>query len=371
MTGGVAVAARAVPRLPPEPARRRFGFAAGLFDTWPNAVVTLLLAWLVVRAAVALWDWAVARGVWQAETAEQCARAGGMCWAFLADRWRLILFGPYPYAEQWRPALAMGLFALLVGLSLAPGMWAARRTRLALAAAWPAAILGSAGLLWGGMRGLAPVPSRLWGGLPLTMILASVGVAGAFVLAILLALGRRSEMPVIRAIAAGFVEFFRGVPLVALLFLASVLFPYFVPPGWSMDVLARAQIAFALFFAAYMAEAIRGGLQAIPRGQYAAAESLGLTYWQMQRRIILPQALRTVIPSLVNIFIAAFKDTSLVVVISMIDLLGAANASTAEAKWWGLYIEPYLFVALIYLAICAVMSAYSRGLERRLGVGER
>jgi general L-amino acid transport system permease protein len=138
-----------------------------------------------------------------------------------------------------------------------------------------------------------------------------------------------------------------------------------------MDVLLRAQIAFALFFAAYMAEAIRGGLQAIPRGQYAACESLGLTYWQAQRRIILPQALRTVIPSLVNIFIAAFKDTSLVVIISMIDLLGAANASTAEAKWWGLYIEPYLFVALIYLAMCSAMSAYSRGLERRLGIGER
>lgn len=215
--------------------------------------------------AVALWDRAVARGVWQAETAEQCARAGGMCWAFLADRWRPILFGPYPDAEQWRPALAKGLFALL--------------------------------------------------------------------------------------------------------FLASVLFPYLVLPGWSMDVLARAQIAFALFFAADMAEAIRGGLQAIPRGQHAAAESLGLTYWQMQRRIILPQALRTVIPSLVNILIAAFKDTSLVVVISMIDLLGAADASTAEAKWWGPSIEPYLFVVLIYLAICAVMSACSRGLERRLGVG--
>lgn len=371
MTGRVTVAAGAVPRPPPERVRRRFGFVAGLFDTWLNAGVTLVLAWLIVRIALALWDWAIVRGVWQAETAEECARAGGMCWAFLADRWRLILFGPYPYAEQWRPALAMALFALLLGVSLSPRMWAAHRSRRVLAAAWPTAIVAIAGLLWGGVLGLVPVPSRLWGGLPLTMILASVGVAGAFVLAVLLALGRRSDMPVIRAVSAGFVEFFRGVPLIALLFLASVLFPYFVPPGWTMDVLLRAQIAFALFFAAYMAEAIRGGLQAIPRGQYAAAESLGLTYWQMQRCIILPQALRTVIPSLVNIFIAAFKDTSLVVVISMIDLLGAANASTAEAKWWGLYIEPYLFVAVIYLTICAIMSAYSRGLERRLGVGER
>jgi general L-amino acid transport system permease protein len=370
MTTGLAAAA-SLPRPPPVLARRRFGFAAGLFDTWPNAVVTLLLGWLLIRIGIAMWDWAIVRGVWEAETAEQCARTGGMCWAFLADRWRLILFGPYPFAQQWRPALAMVLFALLLGASLAPALWAERRSRLALGIAWPVTIAAIAALLWGGVLGLPAVPSRLWGGLPLTMILASVGVSGAFVLAILLALGRRSDMPVIRAISAGFIEFFRGVPLVALLFLASVLFPYFVPPDWTMDVLLRAQIAFALFFAAYMAEAIRGGLQAIPRGQYAACESLGLTYWQAQRRIILPQALRTVIPSLVNIFIAAFKDTSLVVIISMIDLLGAANASTAEAKWWGLYIEPYLFVALIYLAICAVMSAYSRGLERRLGIGER
>ncbi|WP_439578850.1 amino acid ABC transporter permease [Elioraea sp.] len=363
--------ALSVARPPPAVARRRFGVLAGLFDTWPNAAVTLLLVWLLVRIGIAMWDWAFARGVWQAETAEQCARTGGLCWAFLADRWRLILFGPYPYAQQWRPALAMVLFALLLGASLAPAMWAARRTRLLLALAWPCVILTIAALLWGGLLGLVPVPSRLWGGLPLTMILASVGVSGAFVLAILLALGRRSDMPVLRAVCTAFIEFFRGVPLVALLFLASVLFPYFVPPDWTMDVLLRAQIAFALFFAAYMAEAIRGGLQAIPNGQYAACESLGLSYWQAQRRIILPQALRIVIPSLVNIFIAAFKDTSLVVVISMMDLLGAANASTAEAKWWGLYIEPYLFVALIYLAICAVISTYSRGLERRLGVSER
>jgi general L-amino acid transport system permease protein len=294
-----------------------------------------------------------------------------MCWAFLADRWRLILFGPYPYAQQWRPALAMAIFIALVGISLVPAIWAKRGTCRALAFAWPAAILLNALLLWGGVPGLALVPARLWGGLPLTMILAAVGVSGAFTLAIFLALGRGCDMPVIRAICTGFIEFFRGVPLVALLFLASVLFPYFVPAGWTMDVLARAQLAFALFFAAYMAEAIRGGLQAVPRGQYAAAESIGLTYWQAQRRIILPQALRLVIPSLVNIVIAAFKDTSLVVVISMIDLLGAANASTAEAKWWGLYIEPYLFVALIYFAFCATMSAYSRGLERRLSGGYR
>lgn len=346
-------------------------WTGGLFDSIPNAIVSLALLWLLLRAGIGFWDWAVTRATLEAETAEQCARAGGACWAFLKDRWRLILFGPYPYAEQWRPALALVLFVGLVAATAAPATWRARARVRLLAFAWIAALVLIAALMRGGVAGLAPVPARLWGGLPLTMMLASLGVTLAFGLAVLLALGRVSDMPVIRALATLYIEFFRGVPLIALLFLASVMFPYLVPEGWQMDTLLRAQIAFALFFAAYMAEAIRGGLQAIPRGQYLAADSLGMSYWESRRKIILPQALRTVIPSLVNIFIAAFKDTSLVVVISMLDLLGAANASTAQAQWWGLYIEPYLFIAMIYLAFCATMSAYSRGLERRLGVGVR
>jgi general L-amino acid transport system permease protein len=346
-------------------------WTGGLFDSIPNAIVSLALFWLLMRAGLGFWDWAVTRGNFDATSAEQCARTGGACWAFLGDRWRLILFGPFPYAEQWRPALALVLYVLLIAATAAPSTWRARGRVRGLIGCWLFGVPLMATLMWGGVAGLAPVPSRLWGGLPLTVMLASVGVALAFVLAVLLALGRVSEMPVIRALATLYIEFFRGVPLIALLFLASVMFPYLVPDGWQMDTLLRAQIAFALFFAAYMAEAIRGGLQAIPRGQYLAADSLGMGYWQARRKIILPQALRTVIPSLVNIFIAAFKDTSLVVVISMLDLLGAANASTAQAQWWGLYIEPYLFIAVIYLAFCSAMSAYSRGLERRLGLGLR
>jgi general L-amino acid transport system permease protein len=352
-----------------QPWWRRYG--GGLVDSPANAAVSLLLLALLVHLGLGVWDWAVVRGTWQAETAEQCARTGGTCWAFLRDRWRLILFGPYPYAEQWRPAAALVLCLALIIAAVQPRLWESAGGRRWLAAAGLLGVPLMAVLMAGGAFGLAPVPVRLWGGLPLTVMLASVGVSLAFVLAVGLALGRVSAMPVIRWMATGYIEFFRGVPLVALLFLAAILFPYFVPPGWTMDTLLRAQLAFALFFAAYMAEAIRGGLQSIPPGQYDAAQALGLSWWQSRRRIILPQALRRVIPSLVNIFIAAFKDTSLVVIISMLDLLGAANAATAEAKWWGLYIEPYLFIALIYLGFCTAMSAYSRGLERRLGVGER
>lgn len=357
----------AVPSLPARLSR----WTGGLFDSLPNAIVSLALLWLLLRAGIGLWDWGVTRASFDAPDAEACARAGGACWAFLGDRWRLILFGPYPYAQQWRPALALVLFVALVAATAAPAAWRGGGRRRALAAGWALGVPAMAALMWGGIGPLPPVPSRLWGGLPLTVMLASVGVALAFVLAVLLALGRTSDMPLIRLLCTLYIEFFRGVPLIALLFLAAILFPYLVPAEWTMDTLLRAQLAFAMFFSAYMAEAIRGGLQAIPRGQYLAADSLGMGYWQAQRRIILPQALRTVIPSLVNIFIAAFKDTSLVVVISMLDLLGAANASTAQAQWWGLYIEPYLFIAVIYLAFCSAMSAYSRGLERRLGVGVR
>ena len=346
-------------------------WTGGLFDTIPNAIVSLALLWLAAQAGSAFWDWAVTRANLDATTAEACARTGGACWAFIADRWRLILFGTYPFTQQWRPALALALFIALIVVSATPASWRSRPRRRLLGLAWLLTMPLLGALMWGGVAGLPPVPSRLWGGLPLTVMLASVGVGVAFVLALLLALGRVSDMPVIRVLCLFYIEFFRGVPLIALLFLAAILFPYLVPPDWTMDTLLRAQLAFALFFAAYMAEAIRGGLQAIPQGQYLAADSLGMGYWQARRKIILPQALRTVIPSLVNIFIAAFKDTSLVVVISMLDLLGAANASTAEAKWWGLYIEPYLFIAAIYLVFCAAMSAYSRGLERRLGVGVR
>jgi general L-amino acid transport system permease protein len=203
------------------------------------------------------------------------------------------------------------------------------------------------------------------------LILASVGMALAFPLAVLLALGRRSELPAVRAICVAYIELIRGVPLITVLFMASVMLPLFLPTGLTIDKLLRAQVAFILFSAAYLAEVVRGGLQAIPKGQFEAADALGLSYWQRTRLIVLPQALAMVIPPLVNTFIGAFKDTSLVIVIGLFDLLGAANAALTDANWRGFFAETYVFVAAIYFTFCFLMSRYSRMLEREFNRGRQ
>ena len=339
----------------------------GFFSTPTSALITLVIAYWLSGALPRMYAWLVTYSVLGPSTFAACVQSGGACWAFLYDKYRLILFGTYPYDDQWRAALAVGLFVAAVVVTCIPALWSARSVRRTLIFAWAIVFAAIVWLMWGGFAGLARVEVRTWAGLPLTMMLAAVGVVVAFGLSIFLALGRQSDMPVIRWFSIAYIELMRGVPLISLLFMASVMFPLLVPPDVNVDKLLRAQIAFIMFFAAYMAEAIRGGLQAIPSGQYAAAEAIGLTYWQSRRRIILPQALRLVIPSLVNIFIAAFKDTSLVIVISMFDLLGTANAAKADPKWWGIYIESYLFIAAIYLVFCAAMSRYSQYLEARLG----
>lgn len=336
------------------------------FSSPANTVITIVLAWCLCRVVGVLWQWLVVDATFGPASLQECVRNGGMCWSFLQDRYRIILFGAFPYDEQWRAASALALFFGTASLSCFSAMWSSEARRRLLAATWAATLLAIAILLRGGWLGLPLVETRLWAGLLLTVILASVGVFFAFGLAILLALARRSSMPLIRWVATAYIEVMRGVPLISLLLMVHILFPLFVPPDWNVDKLLRAQLAFILFLAAYMAEAIRGGLQAIPPGQFAAADAIGLTYWQAHRRIILPQALRLVVPSLVNIFIAAFKDTSLVIVIGMSDLLGTANAAKADPKWWGIYIEAYLFIAAIYLVVCAGMSHVSQRLEKRL-----
>jgi general L-amino acid transport system permease protein len=337
-----------------------------LFNTPLNAAITVLLVWGLWHVATGLWRWLFVNATTGPATIQDCVRNGGMCWSFLEDRYRIILFGAFPYDEQWRAATAIVLFFALVVLSCIPGLWTTPSRQRGMIAVWVTSLLTIAILLRGGLAGLPLVEPRLWAGLLLTTILASVGVVFAFAFAVLLALGRRSSMPVIRWASTAYIEVMRGVPLISLLLMVHILFPLLVPPDFNVDKLLRAQIAFILFFAAYMAETIRGGLQAVPPGQFAAADAIGLTYWQAHRRIILPQALRLVIPSLVNIFIAAFKDTSLVIVIGMSDLLGTANAAKADPKWWGIYIEAYLFIAAIYLVVCATMSHFSQNLERRL-----
>ncbi len=289
----------------------------------------------------------------------------GACWAVIGDKYRFILFGRYPFAEQWRPAAVVALF---IGLYAASAWRRAWRRELALV--WVGTLAAIGVLMWGGVLGLAFVPQDEWGGLPLTLILATFGLAFAFPLAVLVALGRRStQLPAVRVLCVLYVELIRGVPLITLLFMASVMFPLFLPEGMDVDKLLRAQIAIILFAAAYLAEVVRGGLQALPKGQYEAADALGLSYWRKMRLVVLPQALRLVIPPLVNTFIGFFKDTSLVLIIGLFDLLSAGKIALSEPAWAAYSTEVYLVLAAIYFAFCATMARYSRGLEREFSRG--
>jgi general L-amino acid transport system permease protein len=283
------------------------------------------------------------------------------------EKWRLIVFGRYPFEAQWRPEVAtLILLALVVASCLRP-FW-----KPWLALLWLAGVPVFFLLMGGGWLGLARVPTDQWGGLPLTVMIATFSIAFAFPLSILVALGRRSRMPAIRTLCVLYVELIRGVPLVSLLFMASFLFPLFMPVGKSPDVLLRVMVAMTLFAAAYLAETVRGGLQAIPVGQVEAARSLGLTWWQAQRKVVLPQALALVVPGIVNSFIAMFKDTSLVTIVSLYELTGALNiALNSDANWRPFKIEGYLFIALVYFAFCFAMSRYSQRLEADLRRGAR
>ena len=310
---------------------------------------------MTVPAAIV---WLFINANFDAGSAAECRRTTGACWSFIAHKHRLILFGIYPYDEQWRPMLAS---VILVALVVCTGMRRFWNGRLILA--WAVALAVAGVLMWGGVLGLTHVENRLWGGLPLTLMLATFGVAGAFPLGVLLALGRRSELPVVKAFSVVYIELIRGVPLISLLFMSSVMLPLFLPEGMTIDKLLRAQIAIIIFAAAYIAETVRGGLQAVPKGQYDGAASLGLGYWHTMRSVVLPQALRVVVGPLVGIFISLFKDTSLVMIIGIFDLTQAAKVAIADPQWQGFSIEAYLFIGCIYFVFCYAMSRYSRTLE--------
>ena len=313
---------------------------------------------LLARALPSLLDWGVVHAVWWAADPDVCKEASGACWAMIHEKHRLILFGRYPYEEHWRPLLGLVLLVGMIGVSCNHNAWGLR-----LAEAWAVALAAWLVLMWGGVAGLTFVPNNLWGGLPLTLILTVIGLAVAFPLSIFLALGRRSRMPVIRILCRVYIELIRGVPLISLLFMASFMLPLFLPAGVGIDEVLRAQAAIILFSAAYLAEAVRGGLQAIPRGQYEAAHALGLSYWQARRKIILPQAITVAIPAIVNIFIGLFKDTSLVAIVSLTDLLLAMRQAIADPQWRRFFIEGYVFIAVIYFIVCFFMSKYSQYLE--------
>jgi general L-amino acid transport system permease protein len=332
-----------------------------LFSGWGSALATLLIVYLAWKLVPPFLNWAVLDAVWQAKDPRACreVQGSGACWAFIADKHRFMLFGTYPFEQHWRPALATAVLVFLWVFSSLKRFW-----NWWLSAIWVAGLALIAWLMWGGILGLSYVENERWGGLILTLILATFGIALAFPLSILLALGRRSSLPALRAMCVAYIELIRGVPLISVLFMASVLLPLFLPSGVTVDKLLRAQIALILFAAAYLAEVVRGGLQSIPHHQYEAAEALGLSYWTRALHVILPQALRHSIPPLVNTFIGLFKDTSLVLIIGLFDLLTTVKVSLQEPAWSGFGVEAYLFVSAVYFAFCYGMSRYSQELER-------
>jgi general L-amino acid transport system permease protein len=319
---------------------------------------SLMLVIGLVAAALPFLQWALVDAVWRPDAAA-CRAAHGACWGFIVEKHRFILFGAYPFDEQWRPAVATLVLLALWGASALRIFW-----RPGLILVWMGGLCAIGALMWGGVLGLPYVENERWGGLILTLLLTTFGLAAAFPLAIVLALARRSELPAIRALSVAYIELIRGVPLISLLFMASVMLPLFLPQGVSIDKLLRAQIALVLFAAAYLAEVVRGGLQAIPRGQYEASLALGLGYWAQMRFIVLPQALRIAVPALVNTFIGFFKDTSLVLVIGLFDLLSTIKLGLTEPAWSGFGVEAYLFAALVYFAFCFTFSRYSKRFEQ-------
>lgn len=351
---------------PPTQTFRLLGWAKeNLFGSMPNTVLTLLALWLLWETIPPLLSWGVINAHWGG-TGSACRESAGACWSLVSERHRLMLFGIYPYDQHWRPLLATCLLVLLLASSCVRPLWGRN-----LILGWLAGFVVIAGLMWGGVFGMPYIETDQWGGLPLTLALAVLGIALAFPFSIVLALGRRSNLPAIRALSVGYIELVRGVPLVSVLFMASVMFPLFLPEGVSIDKLLRALVGIILFTAAYLAEAVRGGLQAIPRGQEEAADALGLPYWRKMRLIILPQALRLVIPPIVNQFISCFKDTSLVTIVGLYDLLAATKAALADPEWRPYFVEGYIAAAAVYWCFCFFMSRYSQWLERQLATGHR
>ena len=341
-----------------------------LFSTPGNTLTTLLTLGLLAWLGSHFFAWAVLDAVWGRAPVAACNAAGGhgACWAVVANKWRQMLFGIYPQEQQWRPALAVLLFCGILVVSAMRAFWTMRR----IAAVWGVGSLLCFWLMAGGL-GLTPVPTSLWGGLPITLMLAVFGTLLAFPLGVLLALGRRSELPIVRAVSIAYIELIRGVPLITVLFMASIMFALFLPEGVTFDKLLRAMIGISLFGAAYMAEVVRGGLQAIPKGQYEGAMSLGIGYWKMMVFIVLPQALRIVIPGIVNNFISLFKDTTLVAIVGIFDLIRTIEASRVDPVWAAPTISytGYAFAGLFYFLCCWGMSRYSLAMERRLAAGQR
>ena len=349
----------------PSFAERSLAFMKACFAGPLNTALTLLCIGVLYLAVPPFWTWAVTNATLFG-TAQDCRAAGGACWAFVREKFWFSIFGLYPYEERWRPGTMIVILVAMVIASTIRRFWG-RGLLVAWAVAAPAMWI----LMQGGVLGLSFVQTRQWGGLTITGIIAVYGLALGYPLAILLALGRRSELPLVRWFSTAVIECVRGVPLISLLFMAAIILPLFMPQGVTIDRLARVLVAYTLFTAAYMAEVVRGGLQAMPRGQYEAADAIGLSYWKKMRLVILPQALTITIPAQVNTFIGLFKDTTLVVVIGVFDFFTTLRAALGDPNWLGFPTEAYLFAAGVYFLLCFAMSRYSMSLERTFTPGSR
>ncbi|WP_196159977.1 amino acid ABC transporter permease [Reinekea sp. G2M2-21] len=359
------------PNLPPP--KNSVGVVAwlrdSLFSNWFNTLLTILAIYIVIKTIPGLLDWAFFSADWVGTSRDDCSREGA-CWVFINVWFDQLMYGRFPEDQVWR-IQASYIIAIAAAIPLfIPAVSRKIKTALALFLLVLFPIICFY-LYYGGSFGLEVVETTLWGGLFLTLVIAVTGIVMSLPLGILLALGRRSNMPVVKSVCIVFIEFWRGIPLITVLFMASVMFPLFVPEELSPDKLIRALIGVTLFSSAYMAEVVRGGLQAIPKGQYEAAAALGLNYWKSMLLIILPQALKMVIPGIVNTFIGLFKDTTLVLIIGLFDLLGMAQLAATNPNWLGFSIEGYVFAALGFFVFCFTMSRYSQSLERRLNTGHR
>ena len=346
-----------------------------LFNSWLNVFLTLLslyLLWLIVPP---LLRFLILDAVWDGASRDDCladkiGRPVGACWPFIAAKFRQLIYGFYPWDQQWRVNITFALGAALLVPLMVPRIPYKAVNAILFFGVYPVIAFF---LLRGGAFNLEYIETRSWGGLLVTLVVAVTGIVVSLPLGILLALGRRSQLPIVRSLSIIFIEFWRGVPLITVLFFAMYMLPFFLPRTWTVDGLLRALVGVALFAAAYMAEVVRGGLQAIPRGQYEAAMALGLGYWRMMTFVILPQALRHVIPGIVNNFIGLFKDTTLVLIVSIFDLLGQLRAAFADPNWAAptTLFTGFAFAGLIYFFFCFGMSRYSLFVERQLDRGRR
>jgi general L-amino acid transport system permease protein len=326
----------------------------------------VVLAWLLPP----ILNWAFLKATWTGDAAA-CRENGGACWSFIREKFWFSVFGLYPFELRWRPGVVLAVFAAMVAISVQQRFWSVK-----LIYAWLVTLVVMLALMGGNVLGvpipgMTQVPTRLWGGWLVTIFLSVFGLAVAYPIGIVLALGRRSARPFVRFVCVCWIEFIRGVPLISLLFIATFIVPLFMPAGVELDRLIRAQIAFIMFAAAYMAEVFRGGLQAIPKGQYEGADSIGLNYAQKMRLIVLPQALKITIPAQVNTFIGLFKDTTLVLIIGIFDFFTTLRSALGDANWLGFATEAYVYAALVYFICCYAMSKYSQRLEFVLNEGQR